>query len=90
MTIGKALWAWLGACPLCSTLVGGARICLIGWAFGLYKVGNSMSYWTDAYTSDVSLPIQVVGPCNSANSTVEVAFLTKDLLYGSSASQILL
>lgn len=62
----------------------------IGWAFGLYKVGNSMSYLTTAYTSDVSTPIQVVGPCNSANSTIEVAFLTKDLLYGSSASQILL
>lgn len=62
----------------------------VGWAFGLYKQGNSMSFLTTAYTSDVSTPIQVVGPCNSANSTVEVAFLTKDLLYGSSASQILL
>ena len=62
----------------------------IGWAFGLYKVGNSMSYLTTAYTSDASTPLQVVGPCNSTFSTVECAFITKDLLYGSSASQILL
>lgn len=62
----------------------------IGYAFGLYKVGNYSSYLTTAYTSDASTPLQVVGPCNSTFSTVECAFITKDLLYGSSASQILL
>jgi len=62
----------------------------IGWAFGLYKVGNFMSYLTTAYTSDVSTPLQVVGPCDSTLSRIEVAFITKDTLYGSAASQILL
>ncbi len=62
----------------------------IGWAFGLYKVGNNASILTTAYTSDVSTPIQVVGVCDSNLSRIEVAFITKDTLYGSAASQILL
>lgn len=51
----------------------------IGETVGFYKVGNINSYITTSYTSLTGRIAQIVGACDSANSTIEVAFLADDL-----------
>ena len=50
----------------------------IGETVGFYKIGNVNSYIT-SYTSTTGRIAQIVGACDSANSTIEVAFLADDL-----------
>ena len=60
-----------------------------GHTLGLYSVSWSMSYITTSYTSDAGRPLMVVGVLDSANSTIECAFKTNAVVYGSALSATL-
>jgi hypothetical protein len=46
----------------------------IGETYGIYAVGGSTSYITDAAYSAASRVVTIVGPCDTATSRIEVSF----------------
>lgn len=63
--------------------------CSFGQTVGLYPVGGSTSYVTFSYTSDAGRPFTVVGPINSAASTIELVYKPNTGVYGSAFSATL-
>jgi len=60
----------------------------LGQKWGLYKSATSgpISFVTTGYTSAASYCVSIVGPVNSADSTVEVAFIQDGAQFYSTAS----
>ena len=75
---------------ICNVPTGVAASSLsFGQTLGLYPTAGSTSYITTSYTSDAGRPLIVVGPLNSANSTIECAFKQNAVVYGSALSATL-